>query len=155
PRPYAADRTFGPSTFTLTTNVARCPMSEANPDDSREWELLVRRFERAWHQGERPVIHDYLPAGAPARAAALIELVHIDLEFRLKAGDAARVEEYLQRYPELRSDRTVVLELIESEYRLRRRREPTLMPDEFFARFLNYQEELEERLSPTAPLPHH
>ena len=36
-----------------------------------------------------------------ARLALLVELVHVELELRLKAGEPARVEEYLRRYPEL------------------------------------------------------
>jgi hypothetical protein len=40
----------------------------------------------------------------------LLELVHIELELRLKAGEAARVEAYLARCPELAGDRAVTLE---------------------------------------------
>ena len=36
---------------------------------------------------------------APSEDALLVELAHVDLEFRLKAGQAARVESYLDRYP--------------------------------------------------------
>jgi hypothetical protein len=82
----------------------------------------VRRFEDAWHQGPRPLIDDYLPIDFPLRSRVLIELVHIDLELRLKAGETARVEEYLARYPELAGDRAVLLELITAEHELRRRR---------------------------------
>ena len=75
---------------------------------AEDWLALkdaVKRFEQAWRQGPRPAIDDYLPAGDPLRVRVLIELVHIDLELRLKAGEAARVEEYLARYPELTDDR--------------------------------------------------
>jgi hypothetical protein len=75
---------------------------------AEDWPALkdaVRRCERAWHGAPRPRIDDYLPAGGPLRARALVELAHIDLELRLKAGEGARVEEYLARYPELAGDR--------------------------------------------------
>ena len=41
------------------------------------------------------------------------------MECRLKAGEPARVEEYLQRFPELGSNPDTVLELLCSEYELR------------------------------------
>src|SRR4051812_49628121 len=63
-------------------------------------ESLIAQFEDLWLRGGRPALDDFLPDGA-ARRAVLVELVHIDLEFRLKAGEAARVETYLGRYPEL------------------------------------------------------
>src|SRR5580765_1069815 len=93
---------------------------------SEDWLALkdsVKRFEQAWRQGPRPAIDDYLPPGDSLRSRLLIELVHIDLELRLKAGETARVEEYLARYPELASDHAMMLELIAAEHELRRRRE--------------------------------
>jgi predicted ATPase len=102
----------------------------------------VRRFETAWHQVPRPRIDDYLPGDPALRLEVLIELVHIDLELRLKAGEAARVEDYLARYPELAADRAVTLELIAAEHEFRRRREPDLALDEYLPRFPQYHAEL-------------
>jgi sugar lactone lactonase YvrE/tRNA A-37 threonylcarbamoyl transferase component Bud32 len=98
-------------------------------------QAVVYRFERAFAQGRWPAIDDYLPAGGPGREAALINLVHIDLERRLKAGRDARVEEYLKRYPELERSPAAVLDLIAAEYEQRRRREPGLAAAEYRARF--------------------
>jgi hypothetical protein len=57
--------------------------------------------------------------------------VHLELELRLKAGEAARAEEYLARYPELAGD-TAALDLITAEHELRRRTlalpDPDLIP---------------------------
>jgi serine/threonine protein kinase/predicted ATPase len=121
------------------------------PPPGEEWLALkdaIRRFENAWQQGpSRPVIDDYLPAGDRLRFGFLIELVHIDLEFRLKAGEDARVEEYLGRYPQLAADRSVVLQLIAAEHELRRRRESHLALDEYLARFPQYRHELPEHLT--------
>src|SRR5215469_2822676 len=105
---------------------------------AEDWLVLkdaVRRFEHAWRQAPRPRIDDYLPACDPLRSRVLIELVHIDLELRLKAGEAARVEDYLTRYPELNGDRAVTLDLIAAEYELRRRREPGLSIRDYLQRF--------------------
>src|SRR3954462_9938193 len=113
---------------------------------SEEWaarEQLIRRFEDAWRQGgPRPVLEDYLPTGNCRRREVLLELVHTDLEYRLKDGEPARVEEYLAHFPELKGDPAAELELIEAERALRRRREPGLTSDEFLARFPQYGTEL-------------
>jgi eukaryotic-like serine/threonine-protein kinase len=120
------------------------------PPLAEDWLALkdaVRRFEGAWRQSPRPGIDDYLPAGDPIRSRVLIELVHIDLELRLKAGGLARVEEYLARYPELNGDRAVILDLIAAEYELRRRRESDLAVHEYLQRFPQFRAELSERIS--------
>jgi hypothetical protein len=117
---------------------------------AEDWLALknaVKRFEDVWHQAPRPGIDDYLPTGEPLRSRVLIELVHIDLELRLKIGEAARVEEYLARYPELAGDRAVTLELIAAENELRRRREPGHALDEYLQRFPQYRAELLEQIA--------
>jgi serine/threonine protein kinase/predicted ATPase len=118
---------------------------------SEDWSALkdaIRRFEDAWRQGPRPALEVYLPAGEPLRSRVLIELVHIDLELRLKAGDAARVEEYLARCPEVAGDSAITLELIAAEYELRRRRESGLKLDEYVHRFPQYGGELPMQIAP-------
>jgi len=75
-------------------------------------EALLERFEEAWEQGKRPAIEEHLPAGGPDRQAALVELIHADLEYRLKAGEPVRVEEYLQRFADLGRSPAVALALI-------------------------------------------
>jgi predicted ATPase len=107
----------------------------------------VERFEGAWRQGHRPVIDEYLPAGDSLRHRVLIELVHVDLELRLKAGEAARVEEYLIRYPELARDRATAVGLIAAEYELRRRGEPHLSVDDLVQRFPLYRPELRQQVA--------
>jgi serine/threonine protein kinase len=110
-------------------------------NDGDAFENVIRQFEDAWHGRSRPEILTYLPAGAD-RARLLVELVHVDLEFRLRAGEAARAEEYLARFPELADDQGVTLELIAAEHELRRRREPELALSEFLQRFPQYRAEL-------------
>ena len=63
------------------------------------------------------------------------QLLFIDLERRLKNGEAVRVEGYLERYPELHADRDYLCLLLQDEYRFRLRREPDLTPDEYQRRF--------------------
>jgi serine/threonine protein kinase len=111
-----------------------------------EFEDVIRRFEDDWQGRERPDILVYLPMDA-GRTRLLNELVHIDLENRLRAGEPARVEEYLARYPELTDDRSFVLELISTEHEFRRRREPGLAISEFTQRFPQYGIDLPRRIS--------
>jgi hypothetical protein len=69
---------------------------------SADLEKLLQRFEDAWQNGQRPIIETYLPDGDTGfRQAALAELVHVDLERRLKAGEDVTPQAYLERFPEL------------------------------------------------------
>ena len=105
--------------------------------DSQEMEGLLRRFEDAWKRGERPPIDDYLPVAAAGRRVLLVELVHTDLEYRLRAGEAAAVEEYAERHPELQ-DPSLLLELIAAEYELRWHFRGEADPDDYLRRFPQY-----------------
>ncbi len=126
------------------------PVNSTPLPDSPTWshcEGLIQAFEHAWRQGLAPAIRDYLRADGPDRRALLVELVHVDLEFRLKSGDSARVESYLRDFPELAGDRPVTLELIAAEYGLRRRHRDDVTLDEYRRRFPEYLEELLGRLA--------
>src|SRR5437868_6428781 len=91
-----------------------------NSEGGQECNRIIALFEEAWRHGRRPGIGDFLPAQTELRQGVLLELVHIDLEHRLRLGEPARTEEYLTRYPELSTDRRAVLALIVAEYELRR-----------------------------------
>ena len=94
-------------------------------------ETLIRRFEADWLAGRRPGIGPLLGRCDDGdRTALLVELVHIDLELRLKAGEAARVEEYLARHPELNAP-AVLRELAGAEFRHRAPHEPGLTAEEY------------------------
>lgn len=105
-----------------------------------EWEDVIRQFERAWLNGESPDIAKFLPEEATARAAILPQLVLVDLEFRLKRREPARVETYLQRFPELAGNPTAIQEFLSVEFHLRRRFEPLLSPAEYQTRFPQWDE---------------
>lgn len=113
-------------------------------------EEVVTAFEEAWQQGKQPSIDEYLRADGIERPTLITELVHTDLECRLKAGDPVRVEEYLERYPEIAGDRQRALDLIAAEYTQRRRREKTLTREEYLRRFPRFREDLSSRLQDPA-----
>jgi tetratricopeptide (TPR) repeat protein len=133
-------------------NGADPPLPEPSPESWDRRQRIIRRFEDAWQRGERPVIEAHLPPGDADRGGLLVELVHAELEFRLKAGEAARVEEYLARFPELAGDTAIVLALLAAEFEQRQRREPGLDPEEVLRRFPDHAAALRQRLS-TAPPP--
>ncbi len=107
---------------------------------------LVEQFEASWQRGERPSIDALLPEEHCARLAVLTELVHCDLERRIRQGGATGVEGYLQRYPELQSQRETVIELVETEFVSRRRQDPGLAVEAYLDRFPELGHGLAERL---------
>lgn len=104
------------------------------PDDQ------IFAFEDAWQSGQQPDIADYLPEDRDQRAIAVNELAHIDLEYRLKARIPARVEHYLQPFPELR-DPDRLVPLLAAEFTWRRRCGDIVTAEEITQRF----PELDER----------
>src|SRR5262249_1775423 len=106
----------------------------------------------AWRQGPKPSIDDYLSSNVARRGRVLIELIHIELELRLKAGEAARVEEYLARYPELAGDQDAILKLIATGHEVERRRQTGLTLEEYLVRLPRHRAELPGRIArPTVP----
>ena len=116
------------------------------------WETLIEAFEHAWRAGLRPSIDDVLRGEVAEHEQLLVELIHVDLEFRLKGGEAARVESYLDRYPQLTRKRATVLDLLKAECDLRQRAEGDRGLGEYALRFPAYFEDLRQRLTGTAAL---
>src|SRR5262245_17910811 len=123
--------------------MSRTPndLNTADPSAAESWsrcEELIEAFEQAWRGESPPSIDHYLRGNGHEWDALLIELTHVDLEFRLKAGESVRVEVYLDRYPRLMHDSRTVLDLLEAEFELRRRRETNVGLDEYATRFPGY-----------------
>src|SRR5262245_43149051 len=110
------------------------PMPPGNRCPDPRIEDIIDRFEEAWHGPLPPSIDAFLPDDAGLVRPLLIELIHIDLEYRLKRGERIRVESYLRCYPELADDRDAMADLLTAEFELRRRRERRLTPEEFLQR---------------------
>ncbi|MCA9077902.1 MAG: serine/threonine protein kinase [Planctomycetaceae bacterium] len=70
----------------------------------------------------------------------MVELLHAELEYRIKNGESRIVEDYHKWSAEL--SQTELLELIGAEYRLRRRAEPNLTDAEYFERFPDLHDQL-------------
>ncbi len=109
-----------------------------------DFEEILTRFEQAWQQDQTPDIEDYLPDQASNEL--LVELIHVDLDYRLRAADAARIDDYLTRFPQLSRSADAVADLAFAEFRLREHL--GRMPDaaELLARFPEHQARLNDRL---------
>jgi tetratricopeptide (TPR) repeat protein len=109
---------------------------------------VVTRFEEAWYGAESPpAIEPFLIAiSSDRRNALLLDLVHTDLYQRLRAHLPVQVEDYLQRYPELRAQHEEIVDLIVAEWDARRHAGDTPSVAEYCARFPDDQPELMSRL---------
>jgi WD40 repeat protein len=126
------------------------PIQDPLPSRADSLEDVLAAFEEAWGRGEQPSIDAYLALPNSNRLAVLTELVHADLECRLKSGQAIRVEDYLNRYPELAQDPARLLDLVAAEFQLRRRSDGGLSPEEYRDRFPHLGPELTARLQAEA-----
>jgi serine/threonine-protein kinase len=64
----------------------------------REIDAACLRFEAAWQTGQRPRIEEYLgQTQQPTRSALLAELLHLELEYRRRNGEAPTEQEYASR----------------------------------------------------------
>ena len=84
----------------LDANATFGPIDQSS-DEWRDCERLIRRFEKAWQNDPPPEIESFLPTEPHTRDAVLLELIHVDLEFRQKRGQDIRLESYLDRFPQL------------------------------------------------------
>jgi serine/threonine protein kinase/tetratricopeptide (TPR) repeat protein len=127
-------------------------MPNTNANASQLYQI-VEAFEDAWQSGRPPKIDDFLPADLSLRHAALVKVIHIDLEYRLNAGEKARVETYLDRYPEIADDGAVLVELVAWEFSLRNRNDASLTQVEYCRRFPNLAAQLMKRIDGKAGVP--
>ena len=70
--------------------------------ESVDWERvqeIVRAFRRAVEGDERPALEAFLPEANGNRRAALIELIHEEMEFQIKAAEPYGVAAYLECFP--------------------------------------------------------
>jgi serine/threonine protein kinase len=69
------------------------------------------------------------------------------MEYRLQAGEAVRVENYLERFPDLAENRVLVRQLIAAEFNLRKERKPAARLEEYLDRFPEDQDKVRELLA--------
>jgi hypothetical protein len=118
------------------------PVSGPLPATVSRREGLLHSFEAAWQRGERPQIDGLLTPTDASDSGLLFDLIGMDLEYRLKAGEVARVEDYLRRYPTLKEGGPRLLEIIVREFTCRRALRPSLMAAEYLRRFPQHAAQL-------------
>jgi serine/threonine-protein kinase len=91
------------------------------PQQNTDLDRCVEAFQQALNAGRRPPLEAFLPPACDA-TSVLLELVHVELEFRLKHGEPAGAAEYIARYPQLGNDAAVRCGLVAVEQRFRQRR---------------------------------
>jgi serine/threonine protein kinase len=63
-------------------------------------DAICRAFEAQWQVGERPSVEKFvLEINEPDRSVLLRELLLLEIEYRRKAGEEPRAEEYLNHFP--------------------------------------------------------
>jgi serine/threonine protein kinase len=122
---------------------------------SRIYADVIQTYSDQLFAGAAPDIADYV-AGADGSSELLPELIHIELEHEIREGRPCRIETYLARFPQLRSDRDAVVNLVAAEFELRclhGHGEATVTAEEYRRRFEEYWEVLKTRLHRLPPPP--
>ncbi len=121
---------------------------------TRTWAVVGARLEEfadAWERSSLPDLAEFLPPGPAAlRRLTLVELVKLDLDYRLARGLARPVEEYVDEFPEL-AEPGLPCDLLYEDYQLRRRAGQDVQPNDYYRRFPGRAAELARLLGGTAP----
>src|SRR5580692_740204 len=99
-----------PGGDSIPSEVRRTPELESSVWE--EVQVVVRAFRQALRRGERPAIEDHAPVGSPQRTFVLMELIHEEMEFHIKAGESSGLADYLARFPEVANDPRALCELV-------------------------------------------
>ena len=83
-------------------------------DESERWWSRIDQFESLLFEGKGPRIEDVPDAELADNPALLKELIHREIEYRGKRGDAFALTEYLDRFPLLAQDPQCVAHLQET-----------------------------------------
>ena len=113
---------------------------------NESFEQALEEFEQEFNQGNQPDICDFLQSQDSENEEFLSELVHTELELRLRDGQAARVECYVKRFPDLAQDPSVLLDWVRTEYTTRRNFDPACRLEEFVIRFPDLRQSLVDEL---------
>jgi serine/threonine protein kinase len=119
----------------------------SNELDSSNAPDPVARFRAAWQSGQAPEIADYLTGNPSQRERELSMLIPVDIEQRLRAGQSARVEQYVEQFPELTENRVLTRQLIAAEYQFRQGLVPLPRLEEYLDRFPMDGEKVREILA--------
>jgi serine/threonine protein kinase len=100
-------------------------------------------FTETLQQSPDNTLETFLEARPSSDRSELAALIAIDLRHQISAGRPCRIEDYLRRFPELKTDDECVLDLIYAEYCERRQHDSAAAPQEYYHRFPDYHKSLE------------
>ncbi len=111
-------------------------------------ESLAVRWEKVWQGSSQsaPDVWEFLEGAKDASAAERLEVVQVDLKHRWKTPAPLKVEDYLQRMPDLAKSHDSVLQLAVSEFQARQAAVTVVSVQEYTERFSELGEELRSRL---------
>jgi tetratricopeptide (TPR) repeat protein len=73
-------------------------MSDSSPGAETWIDRIATEFDRAWYEGRRPRIEDYLGEASDAGRPLLTELLRIELQHRKRLGESPTAAEYERRF---------------------------------------------------------
>lgn len=108
----------------------------------------TERWRTALESSSNPSLDDFLPPpGDSQRREALVALISVELEVRIRRNELCRVEPFVAKYGELQS--SDVWRLILAELRARQNRGEVIKKREYAERFPHQQESLRQLTSST------
>jgi tetratricopeptide (TPR) repeat protein len=119
-------------------------MSESSPLSSTaarkdgEREGAAARLQRLWSHKQRPDVDAFVHQQEPLPVAEIGAVLCVDQSERWQAGERPPVEGYLQRYPAVRANPDVAVDLIYAEFLLREKLGERPDLDEYLRRFPEY-----------------
>ena len=131
-------------------------LGELEPAVWERLERIVEDFEDQWQAGDRPNAADFLKRHEAERQALLAELLHVDVEFRVRSGEDVPFDQWLQDFPELRTRTSLLAELVVQAISMSPRQRRTLAREELLAKFPECADEITARLAklpPESPVP--
>ena len=106
--------------------------SELGAEGPPHLDDFVEAFEVVQARDGYANLAEFLPApGQAARLIVLRELVRVDLEYGWTRGQPLALRDYLDLFPELRTDQATLQQIAFEEYRLRRQSGEHLSPEEY------------------------
>ncbi len=133
-------------------------MTGEHNDATESWGALaahIETFLEKWEaSGMPPDLRHHLPPdeASELRRLTLIELIKVDLEYRLQHDvTLRRLEDYAAEYPELLVDDQLPTDLIYEEFHIRKAGGQTVEPAEYFERFPQHESRLRRLMGLDAP----
>ena len=119
--------------------------------DQQTFDQAIENYEKLFEDGLVPDCEVFLlgldhecDKRCVADNLLFAELLHTDLEIRIRKGLKGRVEYYLTRFPQIEAEVGLIKDLIQTEFKVRQYCEPGLEADEFERRFPKWFHTLED-----------